>query len=123
MQIDVEVSATLTACLLVGLIDYYTSFLSSLHRDLPDDVEIIGLGHEGHSPEHPLSARDALGFGRGLPSLQDQIDRKIDFIDQLRARKVNKPTKIILIGHSVGAYICQEVSCDTASVEVPLIYA
>ena len=118
-----EGSATLTACLLAGLIDYYTTFLSSLHRDLPDDVEIIGLGHEGHSPENPLSVRDALGFDRGLPSLQDQIDRKIDVIDQLRARKVNKPTKIILIGHSVGAYICQEVSRGTAFIEVLLIYA
>lgn len=43
-----------------------------------------------------------------LPSLQDQIDSKLDFLDKLRPQ-FSPDTKVVLIGHSVGAYICKEM--------------
>jgi alpha-beta hydrolase superfamily lysophospholipase len=98
-----------------GLIDYYEGFLSTIHAHGEDTYDVIGLGHEGHSTDKPLgnleglNRPDAFRNTRPLPSLQEQIDRKVDFVDQIRAT-YPAGTKLVLIGHSVGAYICQEVS-------------
>lgn len=105
----------LTRCIpeTTGLVAYYDTFLSSLHATSPQYWEVIGLGHLGHSPKHPAAASSAIGWrnstnGGGLPSLQDQIDSKVDFIDSLRLQ-FDEEARIILLGHSVGAYICQEL--------------
>lgn len=96
-----------------GLIDYYTEFLSTIHGTSPDTYEIIGVGHEGHSTEQPLPLLEAFNRPRAfhtrrLPTLQDQIDRKIAYLDEIKA-SYPQDSKVVLIGHSVGAYICQEV--------------
>jgi pimeloyl-ACP methyl ester carboxylesterase len=89
---------------------YYDTFLSSIHSTAPLYWEIIGLGHVAQSPDHPPSAREALkATNSPLPTLQDQIDSKIEFLDSLRAQ-FSSDTKVVLIGHSVGAYICQEIT-------------
>lgn len=109
----IETSPTPTIRHTSGLIDYYTEFLSTIYTASPENYEVIGVGHEGHSPDHPLSTLEALSrpavFNtRPLPTLQDQIDRKIAYVDEIRASYPSE-TKLVLIGHSVGGYICQEV--------------
>lgn len=84
--------------------------MSSIHATAPLYWEVIGLGHVGQSPDHPPTSAEALKRKTSpLPTLQDQIDSKIDFIDSLRPQ-FSPDTKVVLIGHSVGAYICQEIT-------------
>lgn len=96
-----------------GLIDYYNEFLSSLYAANADRYEVIGVGHEGHSPDRPLSFLEALQRPdvlrtRPMPSLREQVVRKIAYVDEIRATYPDE-VKLVLIGHSVGAYICQEI--------------
>lgn len=96
-----------------GLVDYYLEFLSTIHASSPSNYEVIGVGHEGHSPDQPLPLTEGLNlishFGqRALPTLAEQVERKIAYVDHIHSE--HKPgIKLVLIGHSVGAYICQEV--------------
>ena len=46
-----------------------------------------------------------------MPSLREQVARKIAYVDEIRATYSDE-VKLVLIGHSVGAYICQEVGAD-----------
>ncbi|CAD6585902.1 MAG: hypothetical protein CYPHOPRED_003328, partial [Cyphobasidiales sp. Tagirdzhanova-0007] len=76
-------------------------------------LEIVGIGQEGHSPDQPLSYLEALHqpdflHQRLLPTLDDQITRKISHVDYLR-EQYGSELRLVLIGHSVGVYICQEV--------------
>lgn len=105
---------SLSVPIISGLIDYYTEFLSTIHAlNIDESQEIIGLGHEGHSTDRPLSYLEALNRPdafrktRPLPTLREQIDRKIDLVDKLVA-KYTSDVKLVLIGHSVGAYICEK---------------
>lgn len=98
-----------------GLISYYDEFLSAIHATCPHSYEVIGIGHEGHSAEYPLSYLEALNrpatFGTPpVPRLQQQIQTKIKYIDELR-QQYGHEVKLAIMGHSVGAYICQEVCC------------
>jgi pimeloyl-ACP methyl ester carboxylesterase len=109
----------LTCSLSLGLIDYYDEFLSSLHATNADRYEVVGVGHEGHSPDRPLSFLEALQHPnvlrtRPMPSLGEQVARKIAYVDQIRSAYPDE-VKLVLIGHSVGAYICQEVGKDCPS--------
>lgn len=96
-----------------GLISYYDEFLSGIHATSPQSYEVIGIGHEGHSAEYPLSYIEALNrpatFGtQPVPGLQKQIQTKIAYVDELR-HQYGSNVKLAIMGHSVGAYICQEV--------------
>ena len=93
--------------------DYYNPFLTTLHAVRPQSLEIVGIGQEGHSPDQPLSYLEALHqpdflHQRLLPTLDDQITRKISHVDYLR-EQYGSELRLVLIGHSVGVYICQEV--------------
>ena len=48
-----------------------------------------------------------------MPSLREQVARKIAYVDQIRSAYPDE-VKLVLIGHSVGAYICQEVGKDSS---------
>jgi hypothetical protein len=96
-----------------GLISYYDEFLSVIHATCPQSYEVIGIGHEGHSADYSLSYLEALNrpatFGtQPIPGLQKQIKTKIEYIDELR-HQYGEDVKLAIMGHSVGAYICQEV--------------
>jgi len=96
-----------------GLISYYDEFLSAIHAVSPDTYEVIGIGHEGHSAAHSLSYLEALNrpatFGtQPIPGLQQQIQTKVEYIDELRLQ-YGRNVKLGIMGHSVGAYICQEI--------------
>mmetsp|Transcript_13299 Transcript_13299/g.21818 ORF Transcript_13299/g.21818 Transcript_13299/m.21818 type:complete len:358 (-) Transcript_13299:103-1176(-) len=79
-----------------GVVTYYTKFLKELHSLYNGRHRVVGVGHLGH---------DNNG---GLYSLEDQILHKLDVFDMLES-EVKPETKIILIGHSVGAYVTLEM--------------
>ncbi|KAI8097458.1 uncharacterized protein BX664DRAFT_326428 [Halteromyces radiatus] len=86
-----------------GLVEYYTDFLQTIHEQtIHFPLEIIGVSHLGHSIGHHTSTVNRV-YG-----LQEQIDHKIACFDQLR-KENESDTQYILMGHSVGSYICAEV--------------
>lgn len=96
-----------------GLPGYYTSFLTRLQNDLdPKTTEVYAIGHLGHSPAHSPRA----WTGRGAATLREQVEHKVDFVDGLldqhRIGLEENETKLVLIGHSIGSWVCCEVSSD-----------
>lgn len=96
-----------------GLIDYYQSFLSTLQSSLPseirDETELYAIGHLGHSLE-----AEKKGLVKGFKpseqaSLEEQVLVKCQFVDELRG-KLGDQVKIIIMGHSIGSWICLQVS-------------
>ncbi|GAA96146.1 uncharacterized protein L969DRAFT_43732 [Mixia osmundae IAM 14324] len=100
-----------------GLVDYYTDFLTTVAdltnprkspkggRNLKTDVIAISHLAQATSPLSSL-AYSAILSGK-LPTLADQVDHKIACID--RVHGLFPKAKIVLIGHSVGAWICCQV--------------
>lgn len=80
-----------------GIISFYKEFAEELYEQLGGSASITAIGHISHSKED-------LAFGR-LFSLQEQINHKVDFIKELR----KKHLPIILVGHSIGSYICLDI--------------
>lgn len=99
-----------------GLVDYYLEFLSTIHSRLDRDapVSVYAIGHLGHSGTLVPSTKDVLypisksWGGKPCPSLDDQVRHKVAFVDWVRGQ-VPQETKVVLISHSVGSYICSKV--------------
>ncbi|PVU92539.1 hypothetical protein BB559_003675 [Furculomyces boomerangus] len=97
-----------------GLIAFYSEFLSAIHNQNPD-IEIIGVSHQGHTIFEADSGE--LVVPSQVHSFNHQISHiKLLFkeITSIYSRNSTNKTdipapKFVLCGHSVGAYICQEV--------------
>lgn len=85
------------------MIDYYLEFLDTIHKKLDARVEILGIGQLGHG-----YTEMRYETARRI-TLQDQIASKLAFIDTLVAGGTSVD-RIYLMGHSVGAWMCLEVS-------------
>ncbi|KAL8290353.1 hypothetical protein RQP46_002611 [Phenoliferia psychrophenolica] len=88
-----------------GLPSYYTHFLSTLSKAIPT-AAIFALGHLGHSPQNaPLTFSTATAA-----TLSEQVGHKVDFVDHLVKKysigKGQDSPKLVLMGHSIGCYIC-----------------
>ncbi|ONK77496.1 uncharacterized protein A4U43_C02F7180 [Asparagus officinalis] len=81
-----------------GVISFYKDFVESLYELLDGNASITAICHIAHT-------RKDWERGR-MFSLQDQINHKVDFIKQ--ELQTNGPP-LILVGHSIGSYICIEV--------------
>ncbi|KAK4432597.1 Lipid droplet-associated hydrolase [Sesamum alatum] len=81
-----------------GVISFYTDFLELLYESLGGTASVTAIGHISHSEKNWESGR--------LFSLQEQIDHKINFIEQ-ELQDVEVP--IVLVGHSIGSYISLEI--------------
>ncbi|ORX88166.1 alpha/beta-hydrolase [Basidiobolus meristosporus CBS 931.73] len=85
-----------------GVVEFYTPFLNTIYSELNEKIDIVGVSHLGHSKgEHDNS--DGKVY-----SLDEQIAHKIDCLDMLHKR-YPKNTRFILVGHSIGAFICEKV--------------
>ncbi|CAO3651359.1 unnamed protein product [Cunninghamella echinulata] len=62
-------------------------------------ISHLGHSHGTHSEKEP----------QRVYSLQEQIDHKVACFDQLKKENQDIDTQYILMGHSLGAYICSEV--------------
>lgn len=84
------------------MISYYDTYLQHLYKLLTESdtsITVFGSSLGGFNLKND-------GNGQQLYSLQEQIKIKVEAIYHLQRRKPN--AKIILIGHSVGAYILLE---------------
>ncbi|XP_010486831.2 PREDICTED: lipid droplet-associated hydrolase-like [Camelina sativa] len=81
-----------------GVVSFYKEFLESLYEFLDGNASIVAIGHISHTSKDWESGR--------LFSFQEQINHKIDFIRQ-ELESVKVP--IVLVGHSIGSYICLEI--------------
>ncbi|KAL6073325.1 hypothetical protein QOT17_004982 [Balamuthia mandrillaris] len=81
-----------------GVIDFYVDFLEALHQHCDGRFPIYGVSHAGHSSSGDLN-------NGAVYSLQEQIQHKIHFLDGLRGKR-----RLVLMGHSLGAYICLQVA-------------
>jgi pimeloyl-ACP methyl ester carboxylesterase len=94
-----------------GLISFYEPFLSTLHTLLASSASrfyISGCSLAGfHTSEGDLEGSPSSLIG--LEGQIDHIEQKLfDQVDDLRGAEHISP-KVILIGHSVGAYILLEL--------------
>ncbi|KAL8920568.1 MAG: hypothetical protein Q9208_006190 [Pyrenodesmia sp. 3 TL-2023] len=97
-----------------GLIPYYDPFLSTLHTLLEANPDLRACNFHicGHSfAGFETSAQDAPGSAELVG-----LEKQIDYIDELLYARVDEirhatgsTPKVILMGHSVGAYILLEV--------------
>ncbi|KAH9301525.1 hypothetical protein KI387_013108, partial [Taxus chinensis] len=81
-----------------GIISFYRDYLEVLYELLDQKASVTAIGHVAHTSKDWEDGK--------LFSLQEQISHKVDFIkEQLLPRK----TPIILVGHSIGAYISLDI--------------
>jgi Lipid-droplet associated hydrolase len=117
-----------------GTLHFYTSFLEKLYKNIVDSahfakydiIECHGVGHANHHLEGPscdssTTAGDAESF-----NLEFQILHKLSFISSVltcsrdAATSEQSNCEIMLIGHSIGAYIvidalqrCEQLTFQT----------
>lgn len=101
-----------------GLVSYYTGWLSSIQSHLPSTA-VYAIGHLGHSPSSATFAWTP----KGAASLQDQVEHKVAFIDELSKTHNFGPgkdqTKLVLLGHSIGCWI----ACEALKLRPTLVSA
>ncbi|KAK2461623.1 hypothetical protein APHAL10511_006086 [Amanita phalloides] len=87
-----------------GILDFYTPFLGALHvKDKSGTLAIMAHSHIGHSPELDYQhSRQSTSY-----SLPAQIQGALEAYDAVR--RYYGQAKIVLAGHSVGAWIALQV--------------
>ncbi|XP_014663826.1 PREDICTED: lipid droplet-associated hydrolase-like [Priapulus caudatus] len=91
-----------------GIIGYYEPFMDTLFKSLKEKVSVVGISHAGHvTPPKGCVNNASNNFKSGgttindVYSLEGQIKHKVLYI----RRYVPQHVKLILVGHSIGAYI------------------
>ncbi|XP_022659959.1 lipid droplet-associated hydrolase-like [Varroa jacobsoni] len=120
-----------------GEIQYYEEFLRQVYGHFEEQVEVVGVSHTGHhappSSPRPVGQSSEGQHSQEFPSidehselydLQAQILHKIEFIK----RFIGFEREVILIGHSIGAYVAMQVikreprlKCEKAILLFPVI--
>lgn len=86
-----------------GIVQYYKEFLTKLHEK-HESWEILAISHAGMAIEDPeLQSRRATIY-----TLEDQIQHKVEIINQFSREN----RLLVIMGHSVGAYMAQHVIMD-----------
>ncbi|TVU36954.1 hypothetical protein EJB05_18911 [Eragrostis curvula] len=81
-----------------GIAAFYKDFVEALYENLGGQASVTAIGHISHSQKDAEHGR--------LFSLHEQIDHKVDFIEQ---ELEHSEQPIVLVGHSIGAYIGLEI--------------
>lgn len=114
-----------------GLSSYYIDFLHSIYTSGSlkgkGGVEILAVSHRGHAPLHRVGTNSVWGdnvtnqeqarkgYGVGL---RDQVRHKIAVVDVIHnmynrngegGERGERKTKVVVVGHSIGAWIAGEV--------------
>ncbi|KAF8078790.1 hypothetical protein FPV67DRAFT_1466481 [Lyophyllum atratum] len=86
-----------------GLLDFYVPFLSSIHKkDKTSTLAIFARSHIGHTPGiEPSNSSSTYG-------LTAQVESSIEAFDAIQSA-FGVDTKIIVVGHSVGAWLSLQV--------------
>ncbi|KAI9500309.1 hypothetical protein BX070DRAFT_196021 [Coemansia spiralis] len=90
-----------------GLIDFYIDFCNALHTKFPQDLDIVGVSHLGHT--RFSDNRGMVHRPRKVYGLDDQVANIVAVFDELHSvYKMDQP-KMLLCGHSVGCYLAQKI--------------
>ncbi|KAL8811044.1 MAG: hypothetical protein Q9223_003167 [Gallowayella weberi] len=93
-----------------GLIPYYDPFLSTLHASLSSSTTSPSANY--HVCGYSLAGFETTEHHHALAGLEDQVEYVdqllYDQVDEMRHR-IGRTPKVILMGHSVGAYILLEI--------------
>nr|XP_011467254.1 PREDICTED: UPF0554 protein isoform X2 [Fragaria vesca subsp. vesca] len=81
-----------------GVVTFYKDFVEALYELLGGTASVTAVGHISHTNKNWEHGR--------LFSLEDQIIHKMDFIKQ---ELQNTAVPLLLVGHSIGAYISMEM--------------
>ncbi|XP_044978505.1 lipid droplet-associated hydrolase-like [Hordeum vulgare subsp. vulgare] len=81
-----------------GIVGFYKDFVEALYEDLGGRASVTAIGHISHGQKDYEHGR--------LFSLHEQIEHKIDFLEQ---ELLHTEQSIIVVGHSIGAYIGLEI--------------
>ena len=81
-----------------GAVDFYAEYLLRLAEQAHDRFAFYAMGHASHTAHTVHGEHVTLG---------EQVDIKKAFLKDLR--KQHPDAKLILAGHSVGAYMCCEI--------------
>lgn len=82
-----------------GLLEYYEEMLLLLHKKNPN-WEILGISHAGMRSVSPVDEKIP------IYSLKQQIDHKLKIINEFSSAN----RSLIIMGHSVGAFMAQKVA-------------
>lgn len=99
-----------------GVVDYYTPYLDTIYhsRECAGSVEILAVGHRGHTALEETSEEErgaSHKWQKEGTSLQAQVRHKVEVVKAIRKayprsdRDDDEDVKIIIVGHSVGAWI------------------
>ncbi|TKY90323.1 hypothetical protein EX895_000321 [Sporisorium graminicola] len=106
-----------------GVPSYYIDFLHSIYTSpllKSSGIEIVAVSHRGHAPLPKVGSNAVWGDNKTNQSqaskgygctLRDQVRHKVAVVDAIN-RMYNaegRQTKVILVGHSIGAWIASEV--------------
>jgi surfactin synthase thioesterase subunit len=90
-----------------GLVDFYIPFLTAIHaRQLSSNLAIIAKAHVDHYP----GKTEGVTRYRPEESLTVQVQASLELLETMINFYEKKP-RIIVIGHSVGAWISLQVLC------------
>lgn len=93
-----------------GLLDFYIPFLNALHdKDVTENLAIVAHTHIDHTPG---VYKDTNPHSRH--SLTSQVHSAIEAFDATVAEF--RSSKIVVIGHSVGAWVTLQVDSSAISV-------
>ncbi|XP_072951014.1 uncharacterized protein [Typha angustifolia] len=81
-----------------GIVSFYRDFVEALYEELEGRASITAIGHISHGEKDLENGR--------LFSLDEQIDHKVNFIEQ-EFQNYERP--LVLVGHSIGSYMCLEI--------------
>ncbi len=84
----------------------YEDYLEQMWKESGKEIDCIGVSHLGHS-QTSLSAMASNPDEMKAFDVSDQVDNVCRVLDALVEQ--NPKTKLVLGGHSVGAFICVEV--------------
>lgn len=76
-----------------GAIEFFVPFLRQVWELSGRCIDVCGIAHTGHSASTTTDA--SVG-------LQEQVDHKVAFLREY----YSQGTPVILVGHSIGAYVC-----------------
>lgn len=88
-----------------GLCSFYTEFLSEIHAKSDGNLAIMAHAHLGHTPE--VIDQDVFKNLKSI-ALDSQVKSAVEALDAIKL--VLKPTHVVLIGHSMGAWVILQVS-------------
>ncbi|KNE61777.1 hypothetical protein AMAG_06575 [Allomyces macrogynus ATCC 38327] len=83
-----------------GCVEYYHEFLQTVYESAPKPLDIYAVEHLNHTLHAYTTPH--------LYTLDDQVRHKLHFLDEIM-RLYPRTTRVHLMGHSVGSYICLQL--------------